>query len=341
MARGRTMEATVAEMAAPTPEELAIAEARARDDAIWDDDAPEDSGELSMTEEEYQALREANDRVTPDEMRQEAAARSRMGLGGSLGDDEPAPLRVATYDANGEAIDVEVERSARSAEADAVMDKPEPHEAKPAASKNDIPTIGQILMPGFPPQQAVHEVAVNISGRIILNISNPSGRAFWERLGLGERVSLDVDGVVVDRGGHLSLDSDLEDKKRLAKASVKVVGLSGVDEDDQPRRLSSRLTQDDIDWAHAFLESDALDTDEVRDFIERIASLGEPTPKDEDDDEPEEMEIGPDAVVHPVSGEATEADPDAEDEGAEPSPSVLDQAIALAGDLDEEPEAGE
>lgn len=307
MARVSTIEKAVEEAAQPTPEEAAIAEARARDDAVFDEFDAEPT-EISMDPEQLAELQ----------------ARSRaFGLGGSLGDDEPAPLMVATTDANGEAIDVEAVRSARSAEADAVTAKPEP--GQHTASKNDIPLMGQVILPGFPAGQAVHEVVVNVSGRAILNIANADDRETWESLSLGRRIVLEVDAVVVERAGRLSLDADLEDKKRVAKANVKVTGFHLADdqeEDDEPE--ISTLSQATIDEAYRLLRRESLDQDEVRDFIESVAILGEPATDTLDWNDEIEAERG------------ASSDSSTSDEEPEPEPSALDEALAIAGEDTEE-----
>lgn len=194
MPRTSTIDKTVAEIAT-TPEEAAIAEARARDDERWD--------------EPYEEIEQLPDGpVTPEAMAAEAAARARMGLGGALGDDERRPPMGTTYDAKGEAIDVEAVRSARAQEAEATGYL-EPGRA----------TITQIEMPGFEGQQA-SKVQINFGGPIVLDLGLPGHKALWDALKWQGHAELAVTVYVADKMFKGRADATAVAALKVLKASL-------------------------------------------------------------------------------------------------------------------------
>ncbi len=185
-----------------------------------------------------------------------------------------AGIRVTDYGPGGEARDYEVER-------------PEPAPPAPQASttavttstSTDAPLMRQLMLDGFPEQQVAHEAAINIAGRIVLNLNSSADQARWRSLPLGQRVIVSLAAIVVARIGRLSLDADLQDKKRLASASLKVVGMHGdaveaePDDDDDDSDSGTALA-DLAAAAHQLLARPHLTTDAATEFIERVAAHG-------------------------------------------------------------------
>lgn len=183
-----------------------------------------------------------------------------------------AGIRVTDYGPGGEARDYDVERP-----------EPPPAPQPPTtavmtATSSDAPLMRQLMLDGFPEQQVAHEAAINIAGRIVLNLNSSTDQARWRALPLGQRVIVSVAAIVVARIGRLSLDADLQDKKRLASASLKVVGMHGdaveaePDEDDDSD--SGTALADLAAAAHQLLARPHLTTDAATEFIERVAAHG-------------------------------------------------------------------
>lgn len=206
----------------------------------------EDTGEIEMSPEALAELR---------------ARAAHMGLGGPQ---EPTIL-VTGYDANGEAIDAEVVRSARAQDAAATGD---PDQERPA--------IKQIEMPGFEGHRAT-KVTLSFGGSITLNLGYAADKAMWDALTWQSHAGLNITAFVNGKGFKTGKDN-------IAGASLTVLNARlandaeeqelGEDETFTVYGLAEALAQDDGPL------DDAAGPDEPQPY-EEIEQLPEPSELDQ------------------------------------------------------------
>lgn len=193
----------------------------------------EDAGEIEMSPEATAELR---------------ARAAHMGLGGPQGLDSATvdtslagTILVTGYDANGEAIDAEVVRSARAQEA-AATGEPDP----------ERPAIAQIEMPGFE-GQTTSKVQVNFGGPVVLDLGMPEHKRLWDALSWQGHAELVVTIYVADKMFKGRADA-------TAVAAVKVLK-ARLANDAEEEELGEDETFTVYGLAEALAEDDAPDED--------------------------------------------------------------------------------